>query len=176
MLVRAPRALKFAAAILCALGLSAWGAPVSPPDSIAARRVTEEGQNTISGRAYLIVPPFGHTMSCGHEGVWLIPATPDATAWAIRVFGNATAGYARRRTIEVLVADHAFETYSRHQECGETGTFRFDKVADGTYYLLAKVYWPVFFSRAGGALLRQVSVKDGESEAVELKKTLMESQ
>ena len=81
-------------------------------------------------------------------------------------FGNTSRGYTQRTRLESLPDSDEYEKFARHADCDEDGRFRFDRVADGRYYLLAKITWLVRWQRNGGGLMSAVDVKNGDSKTV----------
>jgi hypothetical protein len=123
------------------------------------------GSNTIMGQARLLYPS-GFVRDCADQTVLLLPATAEVTAQVTAAFGTAQGGSLQRYGLEIG-ADTPFQ---RKTECGSDGRFRFGAIPDGHYYVLARVLWLVRWQRNVVNLVLPVTVANGETASVELKK------
>jgi hypothetical protein len=153
------------------LSLCACAAPLEVPfDSSAASYVFNQGNNSITGRAYL-VSRSGYVRTCIYRRVELIPVTTYSTAWMSHVFQGVDAGYASRTIIDGMPNDDDFAKFRRQATCDQSGSFTFKDVADGKYYVFAGIYWALRWQRNGGGLMKEVDVTNGKQVDVVLMKT-----
>jgi hypothetical protein len=129
-------------------------APVKLPvafDQAEAKALMAPGTNQISGKI-IFEPDQGHVLAfpdtvvtCeGHE-VSLIPDTDYAREWALSYFGKPVTDMAYRLTKrgsnKSYVGYEAFVAQTRKTQCDENGQFSFSNVANGDFFVLARVRW-----------------------------------
>lgn len=142
--------------------LCACAAPLAIPfDTAAASYVFSQGGNSISGRAYL-ASRSGYVRTCANRRIELIPITNYSTAWMSRVFQGANEGYAARAVIDSMPNDDNFVKFQRQATCDQSGSFIFNNVADGKYYIFVSIYWSFRWQRNGGGLMKEVEVRNGQ--------------
>ena len=123
------------------------------------------GSNTIMRQARLLYPS-SFVRDCADQTVLLLPAAAEVAAQVTAAFGNAQGGSLQRSRLEIG-ADTPFQ---RKTECGSDGRFRFPAIPDGHYYVLARVLWLVRWQRNVVSLVLPVTVANGQTASVELKK------
>lgn len=142
-----------------------------PFDAGSASYVLERGNNFVTGRAYL-TSPSGNVRTCVHRNVKLIPVTAYSTAWMSRAFQNVDAGYADRIIIEGMPDDESFNKFQRKATCDQSGAYTFENVPDGKYYVFAGIYWAWRQQTYGGALMKEVEVRNGQHAEIVLTSTV----
>ncbi len=164
--------------LLTALATLVFGAGCATPpvlsqrfDARSAGYVLSDGPNVIEGRASL-TSRRGYLHTCRYSGVTLIPATAYSSERMILAFGNIDGGYANERVYERLPANENSAHYMRYAPCDEDGRFRFERVANGKYFVVADITWLVRWARFGGAAMQSVEVIGGEHRTVVLASNL----
>lgn len=132
-----------------------------------AASILEEGDNTITGNAFLRQNGGGVVTCAGYEAD-LIPATDYALERINIIYGNAQKGYASVAPYQVKAYDFGdtpseYSEYKRKTLCDSSGHFKFTNVPDGDYVLTASVIWKVQ-SQQGGHLMQRVAVSGGETK------------
>jgi hypothetical protein len=157
--------LTFVAAMAAVLGC----APDSTRQAVAAIPLGSawqlpDGQNTISGRASL-VSRSGYVRTCEGNAVYLIPVTPASTALMVRLFGQASGGYASR--FEFQQQPESLLKSGRQVDCRQD--FTFERVPDGSYYAITDVTWLLRLVQEGAALGTLVQVDGGKAIELDLR-------
>ena len=129
----------------------------------------QRGSNTITGHAHLIYSASGYVRDCDGEDAYLVPVTPASSARMTSAFGSAANGYASGHRLEDLLSatDRALV---RRVECTGGGQFRFTAIPDGQYFVLGRILWLIGHGQNMANLMSVVSVKNGETIDVDLKK------
>lgn len=142
---------------------------LKPFDQDQALHQLREGANTLSGTA-LLLHRFGGAANCAGQHVALIPATAYADERMAVLYGPARQGVVWPPGPRFEPDSLAYEAAVRTEVCGPGGTFRFDKVADGAFYVVAIVPWQPFPGRERRASLAQrVELKGGKPQTIEIK-------
>ena len=141
----------------------------SPFDQDQALMLLRDGGNTIDGVG-LMLHPFGGASTCAGQEVALLPATPHADERMAAIYGPARQGLAwppgPRFEPDLL----NYHTAVRHTTCGANGEFRFERVADGTFYVATIVPWrPRPGEMRLASLAQRVSVQGGRVFRIEIK-------
>lgn len=129
----------------------------------------QRGPNTITGHAQLFYSASGYVRDCDGEDVYLVPVTPDSSTRMTSAFGSPAGGYVSGRRLEDLLSatDRALV---RSVECTDGGQFRFTAIPDGQYFVLGRILWLIGHGQNMANLMSMVSVTNGETIDVELKK------
>lgn len=179
-----------------AIGLLA-GCASQPPapitvafDRARARSQLAPGNNEISGIALLWLSSGG-VVSCAGEYATLYPATAYAREWARRVYEPvelerrlAPPDFFYRPDSQGAggpAVDTAFLETSRAVSCDADGHFHFGSVADGEYYLVAKIVWQPHlwdehnfyygnrYHDLAGSVMKKIRVRGGQKATANLK-------
>lgn len=62
----------------------------------------------------------------------------------------------------------AYKVLQKTTRCDAQGFFKFEKLADGEYYVTAEVIWKVAYEMQGGVIAMLVNVKGGETKDIVL--------
>ena len=137
-------------------------------DADAAKRQLIEGTNIVRGSG-LVRQAGGGVVTCAGNPVFLMPVTSTAREWATHLYGSPQAGY-RSAGGPGVMFDGAEEFMSavRTANCDAQGSFRFDHVANGEFYVFTRIVWRVGGEMQGGSVMRSVSLKGGSSVEVVL--------
>ena len=111
----------------------------APYNSEEAMRLLERGQNTIRGSA-LIRQSGGGVVTCAGKPVFLVPATAYATERARGIYGSDRGGYQNALGAPHIVFEpnpSAYLALTKKTVCDSQGYFKFDHVADGSFYVCA---------------------------------------
>jgi hypothetical protein len=142
---------------------------LKPFDQDQALRQLRDGTNTLSGTA-LLLNRFGGASTCAGQQVALIPATAYADERMAVLYGPGREGVAWPPVPRFEPESLAYEAAARTGVCGPGGTFRFENVADGAFYVVAIVRWqPYPGSDRRASLAQRVDVKGGKPQSIELK-------
>lgn len=137
-----------------------------PFDANQAAAMLLPGPNTISGSA-LMRQQGGGVVTCAGRQVHLIPATDYAGMRMYAIYGTEKfIGPGAGKTFEP--DQPAYYLHMKATLCNAQGFFKFDKVADGTFYVQTTVSWVAGRVPQGGNLMERVSVKGGETVEVTL--------
>lgn len=139
----------------------------TPFDTKEAAIINQAGKNTISGSA-LIKRNDGQTVTCSGEEVALIPYTTYANARMLALYGGTAKGFNRFNKPTFVPDSPEYHSYQKKSQCNAQGFFSFKNVADGDYFVVTGVRWTVDYSPQGGALMRRVAVKGGETAEIVL--------
>lgn len=125
--------------------------------------INKAGKNTIKGNAFLR-QNGGGVVTCAGSDVLLIPATKYAKERIGYIYGSENGGYNPVYSGQSTFTPEPPEYSSmvKTTTCNSDGKFEFKNVANGDYYVLAKVIWQVR-SYQGGSLMRKVNVKNGQA-------------
>ena len=161
-----------AAAVLATGGLLGCVAPpqyVPPPvwliksdfNAEQAAAAMRPGPNTIRGSAFMR-QGGGGVVTCAGRTVSLIPATryADDRFAGIYTF-NADRAAARFRSIRFDPYESGYDKFMVETRCDAQGSFKFEQVADGTFYVETSVSWVVAREEQGGRLVHRVTVNGG---------------
>ncbi len=141
---------------------------VKPFDQDQALAQLREGANTIDGKA-LLLHPFGGASNCSGQQVVLVPATAYADERMAALYGPSRQGVVWPPVPTFQPDVLGYHAASRSTTCGIKGDFRFEKVADGDFYLVAIVPWrprPSVVQEA--SLAQKISLRGGKRLSVEM--------
>lgn len=145
---------------------------LGPFDAAEMQQKLSPGNNTIKGSA-LMRQVGGGVVTCAGNVVSLAASTKYSDAWAKAHYGSSTGGFHSVYQTHVDYSDEAaFYRSLRSTHCDAQGYFKFDNLADGTYYVFTAISWQVpgqFGMQAqGGSIMRSVSLADGKTEELVL--------
>lgn len=125
---------------------------------LEAAYIHNTGKATISGQAFLRRNDGIVVYGAGSE-VDLIPVTTYSRERIQAIYKGTnysvwTPGFKN--------SDPAYENYIRKTTADGEGRFKFEGVADGSYYVVTAVVWMVQYAQQGGALKADVTIKDGK--------------
>lgn len=142
---------------------------LKPFDQDQALHQLREGAATLSGTA-LLLNRYGGATTCAGKQVSLIPATAYADERMAVLYGPGRQGVAWPPVPRFEPESLAYEAAARTEVCGADGNFRFDKVADGSFYVVAIVPWqPYPGADRRASLAQRVEIKGGKSQTIEIK-------
>ncbi|MBB1074260.1 hypothetical protein HUU62_07505 [Rhodoferax sp. 4810] len=158
------------------LAMSGCAVPVqSPPvfhlsahyDEAQALRLLQDGTNTIKGSAFMR-QRGGGVVTCAGQIVNLVPATEYARQRVLMGYGSSESGFnnSRRGVFEPDIP--AYKTNVRTTKCDAQGSFIFDRVADGEFFVVTTITWSVGYSQQGGNLMHRVTVKNNQFTTIVL--------
>ena len=147
-------------------------------DTGEANNLLAAGKNTVKGSA-LIRQMAGGVVTCAGLPVTLIPATAYADerlpkTFVPRTFMVNDSGFMSFRIADsypapIFIPDEPqYPQLTRNSICDAQGFFKFDQLADGSFYIWTTVQWYVDKDKQGGVLLKRVSVKNGETKEIVL--------
>ena len=146
---------------------SALSTPIPASDVDWSRK---SGGNTVSGSA--IITTGGTSHSCAGQSAVLIPDSDYARARMTAIFGNATKGM-RAASLGPAKFDRDDPLYvstRRTTRCDSSGSFSFQRIPDGGWYVTTSVKWQgAGASQAeGGSVMQRVDVHGAKLVKVSL--------
>lgn len=141
-----------------------------PFDVARAKRLVSDGPNSITGRATM-KRRDGSIASCAGQKVFLVPVTAYSSIRIRALYGSDQRGVMiGTSSIRFDPDPPEYSQLVRSTECDREGNFRFQKVADGAFFVTAIVRWDNKGKREGGSLMQRVSLDGGRSMNVELRR------
>ena len=162
---------------LICLGLTACQIPTKLPihnmqnqfDIKQAETLMKKGKNTIIGNSFLR-QRGGQIVTCAGYQVELIPATTYAEERMFYLYTNTENGINNSSAYEFIPDSSEYYKLQRETICDSSGHFKFDNIADGTFFIITRVMWEIprghFIQQNGGYLLKKVTVKNGETKEI----------
>jgi len=135
-------------------------------DPAAAAFIKAEGSATIEGHAFL-KRWDGRAIHAVGEHAWLVPVTPYSEERFRKLYGDRKLMPAVLQN-RVGNPDPQFMEYVRRTKTESDGTFRFEKVAPGAYFLVTTVTYREKHEDMlpqGGSVYERVTVK-GDEKAI----------
>jgi hypothetical protein len=136
-----------------------------PYDRETAQKQMSPGKNTIIGSA-MLKTRGGDVKTCAGEAVAIFPYIP----YTVSVFYQTHGGGFRpiySGDVDKTNLDHDFLTYRKKSICNPQGGFKFENLADGSYYVLTRVVWEApEAGYQGGELVERVDVSGGETKEI----------
>jgi hypothetical protein len=129
-----------------------------------AKSLLKDGTNTIQGNAFMR-QQGGGVVTCAGNEVFLTPDTDYSKERMVAIYGSSEIGLSQR-PIQFIPDIKAYKDLVKKTQCNSQGNFKFEKVADGTFYVVTSVLWQVANSPQGGNLMKKVSVKNGEIQDI----------
>ena len=125
------------------------------------------GTNTIKGSG-LIRQQGGGVVTCAGNEVVLIPATAYSTERMKAIYPSAEGGLTVLGEIRFEPNPPEYRTTVRTTKCDAQGSFVYDRVADGKFFVVSSVVWYVRDIRQGGNMMKSVTLSGGETKTVVL--------
>lgn len=173
--------MKKIALVLCALTLVACGTRQPQPkiqlhtmfNTEQAQQLMREGTNTIKGSA-LMRQVSGGVVTCAGQFVGLVPATTYAYERIRHLYGSDLSGtrnafLAQNNPDPFESTDPNYTEMQKRTLCDAQGFFKFEKLADGEFFILSSVSWkanPNSMYFEGGWMMKRVAVKGGEVKEI----------
>ncbi len=132
------------------------------PVSRHATRGLSHGTNTIVGKAS--VSYSDGLATCAGDAATLVPDTAYAQTRLKKLYGDRN--FVEISTAPRLPRDRKYEAHVRHVRCDDQGRFRFDRVPDGTYVVIAPLRQPGQSRMQGESVRKTVSVHGGEISSI----------
>lgn len=161
-------AARVAAAMLLAFGLTAcasFGKPVVMTqtfDPAAAAFINKEGKASISGQAF-VRQPDGKVLRALGTDIYLVPRTAYADERFAAIYGS---GDKPKWGVRVPDADPLYEQATRKTVATSGGSFRFERVADGNYYVVAMIFIPGGYTSIEFPIIERVTIANGRSARI----------
>ena len=163
------RAVVRAAALLVIIamvsGCVATRAPVvltTSFDAQAASFINASGRAKVSGQAFVRLNS-GKLLRATGTDVHLIPRTTYADERIAAIYGERNQQISGVRMPD---GDPLYEQYMRKTVASSGGSFSFDRVADGEYYIVAMIHLPSDYAFRQFPILERVTVTGGRSVRV----------
>jgi hypothetical protein len=138
-------------------------------DEVAWSR--KDGTNTVNGFAVLRTVG-GEARTCAGLEVGLVPDSLHARDRMSQLYGSLEKGYRiARQTPKFETDDRGYVMTARRTRCDGQGQFSFEKVPDGSWYLVSQIVWmpaPSSGIVEGANMMKSVDVKGGQTVKVSL--------
>lgn len=141
-------------------------------DAAETKRLLDSGPNVIRGSA-LIRQRGGGVVSCAGMEVALVPATSYASERILALYGSTEKGFNSAglggRRVQFENEPLEYRQLQKKVTCDAQGFFKFDQVANGSFFVTAVITWKVNdYFLEGGALMQRLSVAGGETKEIVL--------
>ena len=127
------------------------------------------GSSTVKGSAVLRTLG-GEAKTCAGLQVLLIPVSAYSTERMIHQFGEAGRGLQLERSLPFATTDPAYLSSMRRTRCDAVGSFEFNSLPRGSFYVVANVTWsaPSRFGLRpqGGEILERIEVDGQETKQI----------
>ena len=143
-------------------GCASYGPPIvltARFDPQAAAFINASGRAKISGQAF-IRQNDGKLLRATGTDVFLVPRTAYADARIAAIYGDGKQAMAGRAFADT---DPLYDRFTRQTIASSGGSFSFDHVADGAYYVIAMIHLPSDYSFYQMPILERVTVAGGKS-------------
>jgi hypothetical protein len=131
-------------------------------DPAAAAFVNAQGRASVSGQAF-VRQTNGKLLRAVGTDILLVPRTAYSDERVAALYGD---GDTLRWGVRVPEAEPLYEQYVRKTVASSGGSFRFDHVADGGYYIVAMIFLPGEYIAHEFPILERVTVAGGKSVRV----------
>jgi hypothetical protein len=153
----------FLAALFALLGCAPQGVSYPQP----GMAIWKDGAGgSIEGRATLRSGSSGYARNCAGFDAYVVPATPETTAFIREHFGRTENGFAPSVSLQDSLGQFVTNSGGGRVACREDGTFAFAGVAPGHYYVLADIKWLLRWAHEGGTLSTVADVSAAHSSSV----------
>ena len=125
----------------------------------AAAFINTTGRAKVSGQAF-VRRNSGKLLRAVGTDVFLIPRTPYADERVAAIYGD---GKRQQWGVQMPEADPLFEQYMRKTVASSGGSFSFDGVANGEYYVVAMIHVPSEAAFLQFPIVERASVVGGKS-------------
>jgi hypothetical protein len=166
------RGLALAALATMLIGCAAPTSPFAPVfeisasfDAAHARRLLQEGSNSVKGNAFMR-QRGGGVVTCAGQAVRLVPATQYARQRFFALYGSNESGSQRGQRYRFNPDPPEYYANTREQKCDSQGNFLFERVADGEFFVATQITWQVGYSAEGGNLMQRVAVSGGKTVSI----------
>lgn len=137
-----------------------------------AKNLIKSGNNKIIGNAFFR-QAGGGVVTCAGNTVTLIPATAYAEERMSYLYNDKEKGvnpiYGARgellRKYKFIPDSADYHNLIKETVCDSSGIFKFNNIADGSFFITVAVDWQVQYSN-GGILMQKVTVRNGETKEV----------
>jgi len=131
-------------------------------DPGAAAFINIEGRASISGQA-VVRETNGKLLRAVGTDIFLIPRTAYSEERVAALYGE---GDKLKWGARVPDAEPLYKQYQRKTVASSAGSFRFDHVADGSYFIVAMIFLPGEYVANEFPILERVTVANGKSVRV----------
>lgn len=128
-------------------------------DAHAAAIINAEGRAKVSGQAF-VRRNNGKLLRAVGTDVFLIPRTAYTDERISAIYGE---GKQPAASVQMPDADPLYEQYMRKTVASSGGSFSFDRVADGQYYVIAMIHLPSEVLFLQFPIIERVSIEGGRS-------------
>ncbi len=175
------RQLKLLSVLLCSLALT--GCVDFEPDKIILQNnlsveeglalYNAEGNNSIRGSA-LLRNSEGKIGTCAGLEVILTPATPYATERFQYTFASLDHGFTSYTEYDTFIPDApGYYASQRKATCDADGSFWFENLPDGTYYITSHIRWvekaknpKEYDKNYSGTVMQRVHIQGGKRHRI----------
>lgn len=140
-----------------------------------ARNLMKTGNNKIVGNAFFR-QDGGGVVTCAGREVSLIPATAYAEERMSYLYNSGEHGVnlikgsiydaTLTRNYNFIPDSTDYHALTKKTVCDSSGIFKFNNIADGSFFIVVAVDWRVQQGVNGGCLMQKVTVKNGQTQEV----------
>jgi hypothetical protein len=116
---------------------------------------TQPGSNIIKGQGFLR-QRGGGIVTCAGSHVYVMPAT----SFFSEITNHLRAG--KEPQVDEKI-DPVYKSMLKQSQCDAQGNFTFNSLPNGNWFVATEVKRTVGYSQQGGALMREVTVSNGET-------------
>lgn len=148
--------------IVVVSGCASMRAPVvlmASFDPQAAAFINATGKAKVSGQAF-VRRNNGDMLRATGTDVFLIPRTAYADERIAAIYGDRKQ---QRPGVNLPEGEPLYEQYMRRTVASSSGSFSFDRVADGEYYVIAMIHVPSEVAFLQFSILERATVQGGRS-------------
>ncbi|MDE0207800.1 MAG: hypothetical protein OXP66_17430 [Candidatus Tectomicrobia bacterium] len=147
-----------------------WGRSPSPVEVVSAFDLQEAayihdtGANVVEGRVFVRLWT-GEEVLCRDKTVLLVPRTAFSEERIEYLYGGTREPGLRRHlqsSRKLAAPDPRYREYMRRAPCNQAGEFRFENVADGTYFAIGGAAWKETVGWVSISMMQPVDVEGGE--------------
>lgn len=135
-------------------------------DPLLTESMLAKGNNKIVGSA-LIRQKGGGVVTCAGSQVSLVPETPYSYERIRSIYGNSKKGFVtvgpKKVKVNFKPNPPQYSELLRTSVCDVQGYFKFEDVADGSFFVISSIIWQVNnYYNEGGVIMHNVKVSGGE--------------
>ncbi len=145
---------------------------MTPFNAEEANLVFKTGKNSIKGSA-LLRQNNGGVVTCAGRQVSLLAVTAYSNERIFAIYNSNDRGFRRvmfaNEKIPFTNDNPEYYKSAKITTCDAQGYFKFDGIADGSYYLVTSIQWQASqYLLEGGNLMQKVIIQGGETKEVVL--------
>lgn len=127
-------------------------------DYASHKAYVQNGTGSVKGQGFLR-QQGGGVVTCAGSQVYLMPSTP--------FFREAVNLLRAGKDPQIgQKLDPAYKVMLKQSQCDAQGNFLFTNLPSGGWFVMTEVKWSVGYNQQGGALLREISINNNETQVL----------